>query len=268
LSAWPYAGSSGERVSAGRHRGVTSQAAGDIVVPALHLLDDRGAVDTATTSRYAHRAAATWIPKWIVSGSTAAGNRLSSAQRASLLDLWLDVVPAGRLLACCWNERDITEAGQRSIAPMVVMRAIPDPLTALSWLQGLPCGATIYSHPLFTAAVLDSALVGGAAALGVLPAGAKVAKIDRAEVARIRQAGGPGFALWDGSCRHIAASIAAGASGVVATPLASLPRPFPPPAVKQIQRAVGRLLTRLDDLPDRPQRAAFLRAAAVNGPVP
>jgi hypothetical protein len=132
----------------------------------------------------------------------------------------------------------------------------------LDFLGRLPAAGYVYSHPMFGVGRLDAAACRAARRAGCLPAGAKLAKVSPSEVATVRAAVGAGFVLWDGSCRHIGASLAAGATGVVASPLSILPRPFPQARPDAVQRAVDRIQAGLDLLPSRAERhAALLRLA-------
>lgn len=96
--------------------------------------------------------------------------------------------------------------------------------------------------------------------------GAKISKLAVGDIGRIRSSIGDGFTLWDGSSRHIEASLAAGASGVVATPLSVLPEPFPRRSVEELQATVHRLYAEVDGAVSREDRmdlltSLFLQAA-------
>jgi hypothetical protein len=67
-----------------------------------------------------------------------------------------------------------------------------------------------------------------ARSLGWLPAGGKICKVSLPEVTALRTATGPGFQLYDGRCRHLAESRAAGATGSIVVPLTHLPADLPP----------------------------------------
>jgi dihydrodipicolinate synthase/N-acetylneuraminate lyase len=232
-----------------------------VVVPALNPTQD-GDLRGDALDRYASRAAASWVDALLLSGSTTRGDLLSIAQRADLIDLWLQYLPPHRLIACCWCPEDINAANERGVAAMMVMRDLPDRRAAVDLLAALPPNTFIYSHPMYSTAVFDAGLAAEAAAAGVTPAGGKIAKVSVAEVAAIRAAVGPGFALWDGSSRHIAASVQAGAAGVIATPLSPFPEPFPPSDLQALQPAVDAVQAALDALPDRPERTALLASLA------
>lgn len=232
-----------------------------VIVPALTPVDD-GLIQTAAAHAYAQRAASTWIDAWLLSGSTTRGDLLTVAQRADLIDLWRQHVPADRLIACCWTADDVTAATERGVAAMVVLRDLADQRAALDFLAGLPTGTYIYSHPMYTPTVFDAEMAAAAAAEKVLPAGGKLAKVGLDEVAAIRAAAGPGFQLWDGRCRHIAASTEAGAAGVIVTPLSHIPDPFPGRGLPGLQEAVDAHQAAIDALPDRQARTALLLQAA------
>ena len=212
--------------------------------------------------RYADRAAATWIDAYLLSGSTTRGDLLTTEQRSCIIDLWLQHVQPERLIACCWNSADIAQAQARRVSPMAVMQRLPDQDAAIKFFESLPSDAYIYSHPMYTATTFKHALAAVASAANVLPAGGKIAKIGAEQITQLRAAAGQQFALWDGSSRHIARSVEAGASGVIATPLSHLPTPFPSAEVVQLQHAIDPVQVALDDLPNRPSRGAYLARAA------
>lgn len=230
----------------------------EVVVPVLHLSATNGEFDYGTTRRYAERAASTWVDRFIVSGSTTRGDLLTIGQRAEILDLWLEVAPPQRLLACCWEPGDFTQAAARGIAPMAVMRGLGDHADAVEYLRTLPQDAYIYSHPMFGRAVFDASLAAAARERGSLPRGGKLAKISHREITNVRRAAGAGFSLWDGSSRRIQESIDAGASGVVATPLCAFDLELPEREVSVVQRFVDPIQTALDALPDRAAKTSEL----------
>lgn len=229
-----------------------------VVVPALSLRTAEDGLHLDATRRYAERAVQTWIDTFMLSGSTTRGDLLTVAERAAILDLWLHLAHPSRLLASCWCPQDLEEAEHRGIRPIVVMRDLQNQDQALALLGGLPAGACVYSHPMYTPTVLDADLAAAARHRGTLPAGAKIAKISVEQIAALREAAGPTFSLWDGSSRHIRTSIEAGASGVVATPMTVLPTPFPTRSVEAIQATVDRIQAQLDRLPSRKERLVQL----------
>jgi dihydrodipicolinate synthase/N-acetylneuraminate lyase len=236
-----------------------------VVVPvvAFHAADRQ--LEFGATREYAERAVATWPDRFIVSGSTFRGDLLSVRERAALLDLWLSLAEPSRLLACTWTERDVVEASERGVTSLAVLQDLHEGQSVLDFLAGLPARSFVYSHPVFGSAVLDADLCAVSRWAGCLPAGAKIAKISLAEIAAVRAAAGHDFVLWDGSSRHIAASVAAGASGVIATPLACLPDPFPERRVDAVQHAVDLIAADLDLLPSRETRRTLLVARARAG---
>ncbi len=126
------------------------------------------------------------------------------------------------------------------------MQNLHDQAEASSFFAELPEGAFVYSNPMFTLTPLDPALAAEAKQQGVLPAGAKVSKIALRDIEAICAMVGPRFVLWDGSSRHIGASLAAGASGIVAMPLSILPFPFPRRLIEELQLALQPLQARVD----------------------
>lgn len=229
-------------------------------IPALTFRVD-GRVDAATTTAYAQRAGRTWLDAFILSGTTTEGSSFTVPERARVLDLWLAVVARDRLLACCWHSQDVEQAVARGVRPLVVMRGLTSRAEALDFLGRIPPDAYVYSHPLHTPTVLDASLLAAANEKGVLPAGAKITKIPAGALPELREAVGPEFDLWDGSSRRIAASLAEGASGVISTPLAAIPEPFPAPD-ERLQTTVDLWQSRLDEVPGEAERADWLRSAA------
>jgi hypothetical protein len=140
---------------------------------------------------------------------------------------------------------------------MATMRDLSGMSNALEFLRTLPAGAYIYSHPTFGGAVFD-ADAAAARSGGILPAGGKLAKITTGAIAEVRAAAGNDFRLWDGSSRHIKTSVAAGAAGVVVTPLCVFDTEFPAREQALVQAAVDLVQDDLDALPDRPSRTAEL----------
>ena len=242
---------------------------GTVVVPVLTLTAPDGGTDLAATAGYARRASRTWIDLFLVNGSTTRGDRLTGAARAAVLDLWLTITGPSRLVACCWDPEDMAAATARGVVPMLVLQNLTDYGEAIEALGRLPAGALIYSHPMFTPTVFDAELARRARCRGVLPAGGKIAKVTPDGLRALRHAAGDA-ALWDGSSRHIAASLDAGASGVVATPLATFPEPFPARSVAAVQAAVDQIQSTLDTLGSRAHRTDLLlaRGRAASSPDP
>lgn len=209
-----------------------------VVVPVLSLLDARGQVDRGACAAYAQRARETWLDGFLVAGSLGMGSLLPDRVRHDLVDVWLDNVPAERLFVCAWGAALVEQVSEAGVRPVLVLRDLEDDAAVLRALEGLPVDALVYSHPQYTRAVLSPVVVDKARSEGLLPAGAKVSKVDLDEVRAFRDAAGPEFELFDGRCRHVQASVAAGATGVVAVPLTVLPEDLPPRACMDALQAV------------------------------
>jgi hypothetical protein len=150
------------------------------------------------------------------------------------------------------------------VTPMAVLRHLTRD-NALKFLHELPYAATIYSHPMFEGAVFDPALARDARTADALPFGGKVAKLNTDQVRALHAAAGDAFRLWDGSSRRIAASLSAGAAGIVATPLSSFSDNFPAKDIAAIQLAVDPVQSALDAMPTRADRTDALIRKAVSG---
>lgn len=228
-----------------------------VVVPALNPTDEEGVVDLAAVRRYAANASRTWVDRILVNGSTTRGDRLTVRGREDILDRWLEEIDAGRLLACAWNPEDLLVAARRGVTPMAVMKGLTGPDTAVAFLRDLPAPATIYSHPMFGAAFTPE-LAKRASDQGFLPVGGKLAKVTLDELTQIRR-DTPNFEAWDGSSRRIYASLKAGASGIVATPLSLLlAEGLPAKRIGPLQAVIDPIQEALDELPDRPTRRSYL----------
>jgi dihydrodipicolinate synthase/N-acetylneuraminate lyase len=230
----------------------------EILVPALAFRTADNRLDLDLTEAYAERAAGTWADRFILSGSTALGDRLTPTERARILDVWCGVMERSRLLACCWCREDVEQAEHREILPLVVMQNLHNQAQACSFFADLPEGAFVYSNPTFTPISLRPTLAAAAKQRGVLPAGAKISKLAVSDIGAIRGSVGARFTLWDGSSRHIEASLAAGASGVVGTPLSVLPEPFPGRSMDELQAAVHQLYEQVDRAISREDRIDLL----------
>jgi hypothetical protein len=111
---------------------------------------------------------------------------------------------------------------------------------------------------VFGGAIFDAGLAAAARDENVLPAGGKLAKVSIGAIRAIREAAGETFALWDGSSRRIRLSLAAGATGIVATPLSAFEHPLPTKDVQSLQASIDPQQARLDTLPDRATRTQDL----------
>lgn len=236
-----------------------------VLIPVLNPRCSTGEIDQRSLRAYAARAAATWADAFLLSGSTTRGDLLDAAQRQQVMDVWLEYAQPSRLIACCWEARDIYTAADRGVPAMVVLRDLRSYPSGIDFLATLPPGAYIYSHPRYTLTTFDGELARAAAEAGVLPVGGKISKIGLGEISAVRAAAGPGFALWDGSSRHVAASVSAGATGVVTTALSPFAEPFPAWDFTALQTCLDKLQADLDALPTPIQRTALLLSRAFPG---
>jgi dihydrodipicolinate synthase/N-acetylneuraminate lyase len=234
-----------------------------IVVPALTIRTPDGDLDAPGTARYAQRAASTWVDRFILSGTTARGYLMTAQNRSSIVRVWLDHVAPERVIACCWSRADVDNAARHGVTPIVVIPHCHNDDAALRFLASLPPGSFVYSHPGNSPTVFDAQLCSQARDSGCLPVGAKLSKASHREITAVRDQAGPSFVLWDGSSRDIAASMAAGATGVVTTPLSPFMQPFPPRTLTLLQRALDQMQEDLDRLPSREARSDHLSALAV-----
>ncbi|MBB5913118.1 hypothetical protein BJY24_001985 [Nocardia transvalensis] len=226
-----------------------------IVVPTMHLVHPDGTVDLAATRRHAVAAAESWVDFFLINGSTTAGSELTNMERAAVLDIWLEAADPGRLLACAWSAEDVATAADRHVTPMAVLQANTQ-IAAEQFLQALPPGSTIYSHPMF-GRTFDAKLAAWARSMGHLPSGGKLAKIRPDETAEIHRTA-PEFTIWDGSARRIQRSVAAGAAGVVATTLSAMLTDLPPRSLARIQPTIDAVQATLDQLPDRTAKRRWI----------
>jgi len=231
-----------------------------VMVPVLSLLDRRDQVDRGACAAYAQRACETWLDGFLVAGSLGLGFRLPERVQWDLLEVWRSHVPADRLFACAWRPSETLRISDAGVRPVLVLRDLKDDDAVLRALESLPTDALVYSHPQYTGAVLSSAVVDKARSIGSLPAGAKVSKVELEDVRALREAAGPEFALFDGRCRHVCASVAAGATGVVAVPLTVLPEDLPPREnVHALQAVIDRGQAVVDAHSDVADQADALR---------
>lgn len=235
-----------------------------IVVPALTIRTSEGGIDEQGTAQYARRAASTWVDRFILSGTTARGYSMTEQERLCVLRVWLDHTEVARVLACCWSRADVDNAAAQGATPIVAMPHLHSDDATLRFLASLPAGSFIYSHPGNSPTVFDAQLCSKARSSDCLPVGAKLSKVSRSEIAAVRAHAGSSFILWDGSSRDIADSIAAGATGVVTTPLSPITQPFPPRDLTQLQHALDEMQAHLDQLPSREARSNHLSALAAS----
>lgn len=235
-----------------------------IVVPALTIRTSEGKLDEKGTAQYARRAVSTWVDRFILSGTTARGYSMTERERLFVLRVWLDHAHPARVLSCCWSRTDVDNATAQGVTPIVAMPRLHDDDATLRFLASLPPGSFVYSHPGNSPTVFDAQLCSKARNSDCLPVGAKLSKASHREIAAVRAQAGPSFILWDGSSRDIAGSIAAGATGVVTTPLSPITQPFPPRDLTQLQPALDEVQAYLDQLPSREGRSDHLSALAAS----
>jgi len=234
-----------------------------IVVPALTIRTPEGSLDTQRTAQYSRRAASTWVDRFILSGTTTRGYSMTEQERVRVLRVWLDHTDPARVLACCWSRADVDNAVTQGVTPLVAIPHLHNDHAALRFFASLPIGSFIYSHPGNSPTVFNAQLCSKARGSDCLPAGAKLSKVSHREITAVRAQAGPAFILWDGSSQDIAGSIAAGATGVVTTPLCPITQPFPPRTLAQLQAALDEVQAYLDRLPSRDARSDHLAALAV-----
>lgn len=238
-----------------------------ITVPVLTLRDRNGRIDRAANAEYAARAADTWLDHFLVNGTIGGGETSTPAERRELLEIWAEHLPAERLLAGAWNPTDLDHTAEVGITPIAVLQHHQTPESLLGFLAKLPPGAWVYSHPKYSPATLDPHTAQEARKAGMLPAGGKICKVSLDDVAQLRAATGEGFRLYDGRCRHIARSIEAGASGVIAVPLAPLPADLPDREdVEGVQRVIDRTQALIDERPTLAARLGMLTEQLLTAP--
>jgi len=231
-----------------------------VIVPVLTLRDSSGRIDAEANAEYAQHAAGTWLDRFILSGSLGGGETATPVERRQIVDIWRAHLPADRLLACAWEPRDFEAISETDVPTMAVMRQLASENEALEALAALPIGSYVYSHPRYSTATYTADLSVAARSAGCLPRGAKVCKVDLGTIAALRDANGPAFELWDGRCRHIDRSVQAGAQGVIAVPLCTLP-PLPDREdADSIQRLISNGQAALDTDRNRASRRARLEA--------
>ncbi|MCK9921877.1 hypothetical protein MXD61_08260 [Frankia sp. AgPm24] len=233
-----------------------------LVLPALTFRTPSGGIDRPTTAEYARRAGRTWAHRFILSGTTTGGHLASEVDRATVVELWAETIGVDRLTACCWTPADITHATAAGVVPMVVLRDFASDHDVLNLFANLPRPSYVFSHPEFSPATLTPQLAAAAQAAGVLPAAAKISKVPPDTIAALRTATGSDFTLWDGTARHIAESLTAGADGIVTAPLSHLPDPFPTDNVAELQATIDAAQHHLDTAHGRDARTAALFAMA------
>jgi dihydrodipicolinate synthase/N-acetylneuraminate lyase len=221
-----------------------------ITVPVLTLRDAHGRIAPTANAEYAARAARTWLDHFMVNGTIGGGETSTPDERRTLLEIWAQHLPASRLLACCWTPEDLAHAADVGITPIAVLQNHPDDAALLSFLATLPPGAWVYSHPKYSPVTFTHAVATHARREGCLPAGGKICKVSLDDVTQLRQATGKRFGLYDGRCRHLARSVQAGATGIIAVPLSPLPVDLPErDDIDGVQDVINRVQAIIDTLP-------------------
>lgn len=229
------------------------------MVPVLTPRNADGSVDYGACAEYAERAGQTWLDLFLVSGTIGGGETSTPVERRRLLELWTERVSPDRLLACAWSAEDLEYTAECGVRPIAVLRAHDDVAALGAYLARLPAGAFVYSHPKYTPTTFTPAVARHARQAGSLPVGGKICKVSLDDVANLRAATEETFQLYDGRCRHVASSVQAGATGVVAVPLCVLPADLPDrDDVEAIQRTIDRTQTRIDAVAEVPARIAML----------
>ncbi|GII26519.1 dihydrodipicolinate synthase family protein [Planosporangium mesophilum] len=237
-----------------------------VMVPVLTLRNADGSVDHGACGAYAERAGGTWLDLFLVSGTIGGGETSTTEERRRVLEVWTERVSPERLLACVWTPDDLMHAAECGVRPIVVLRSHADATALGTFLAQLPAGAFVYSHPKYSPATFTPTVAAVARQAGVLPAGGKICKVSLDDVAQLRAATGEPFQLYDGRCRHVARSVAAGATGVVAVPLCTLPADLPDrDDAVPLQRTIDRTQSLIDARPGLQERVEMLTAQLVAG---
>lgn len=218
-----------------------------LLLPGLTFRDESGALDISDCERYARRADRTWVAGFIVCGSNGQGSCMTQDERITLLDLWLQNTSAERVVMCCWSATDHEVALARGVTPLLTSSLFKSVGTAYSH-------CLIYSHPNDSPVDLCS--------LRELVNGAKVSKVDLRTLSHFRSWFGRDFELLHGSSRSCAASLAAGASGIVSSALSVVPSPFPRSDVHSTQLAADRIQSVLDSVGSKTLRTRALTTMA------
>jgi dihydrodipicolinate synthase/N-acetylneuraminate lyase len=237
-----------------------------IMVPVLTLMNANGRVDAEACSAYAERAGATWLDLFLMSGTIGGGESSTPAVRRHVLELWAARVPRDRLLACVWTPDDLAHAADCGVRPIVVLRDLADAAAMWAALAKLPPGAFVYSHPNYAPTTFTPAVAEAARRSSTRPAGGKICKVSLDDVRDLRTGTGDDFQLYDGRCRHVVESVRAGATGVVAVPLCTLPTDLPDRFdTDAVQRTIDRVQAHIDETGSGAERVAMLTEALKSG---
>lgn len=193
-----------------------------IVAAALTFFADSGELDLPTNEAYAHELARCGAAVLLL-GTAGEGATLTDSERLQLVRIHADSRPL-----------NLTVVLPPSSAPRVVGAASaaaglmhsPWPTNDVADLVGFhrATGGSwmLYSHPAQTALPLTCDLAERLVHLKARPAGAKVSKETPGGIGKLRRIVGPDFLLWDGTDRHIADSVTAGADAAVSQTVGAL----------------------------------------------
>jgi dihydrodipicolinate synthase/N-acetylneuraminate lyase len=232
-----------------------------IMVPPLTLWNCNGEVDSGATAAYAQRAASTWFDLFMLSGSIGEGKTSTSAARRRTLEVWLEYLPKERLCTCIWSSDDYAYVQDLGVRAVVVLQGFNDSEALLELLAHIPAESFVYSHPDYSSVTLTPAIAASAVQEGVLPTGAKISKISLDDIRAMRTVVGSRFALFDGRCRNIEASIGAGATGVVVVPFCLMSNDLPDRTkISQLQQKINEVQSLIDA-----QNGTFEQARMLTG---
>lgn len=231
-----------------------------IVIPAPTFRDGAGTLDRTLVRRYARHLASTWVQYIIASGSTGLGECATQAERALLLDLWLEHVTPARLIAGCWAPADTAFAVRRGVRPLLILCADSE-RELIKQLAAVPESGLAYVNPRYSSVRLESRFVSRSVS-NFQGSGLKVSKITFDTLREIRAVVGRRVQLIHGSSRDIARSLAVGADLVTASPLAAIPSELPCPSIEDIQCRVDALQVDLDTQADHRARVEAITDCA------
>jgi len=195
------------------------------VVPALTFFKRDGSVGTSANAEYAEEVAAQDPGCVLLLGSTREDSALTARETSDLLMNWVRVLPKERLVATLWAQcPELAETAQ-SVTRSVLVPPLPDQLVEVvaARLSELgPDKCLLYSNPAISSFEFTVARAVSLRALGALPRGAKLSKVQPSALRGLRDSLGSQFEVWDGSDRDPAKSAAAGAYACVSQKSASL----------------------------------------------
>lgn len=208
-----------KRIDLGALAAVEPVAAAGVIIAAPTLSNDSGGVDWKANEAYAS-AAATGNAIILVAGSTGRGDEMIPNDRAKLQRLWTHAVGKDRVVCCLWGYEDVVAALEDGRAGLGLASLVSGGTATWELAASRP-GLVAYSHPRLGWQLrwpFDS----DADSTSTLPAGAKLSKTGTGQLAAMRRSFPARFAIWHGSARRVAPSLAAGADAVVASAAAPL----------------------------------------------